>query len=95
MNNKEKMINYVIGLNPTGTISYQGTYQFDGNNNITVNKDSASKNNLKKAQSNSIICENFENYNNYIIKKKKFNKNNKFLVLFFLFIIIYFILILI
>lgn len=92
MNNKEKMINYVIGLNPTGTMSYQGTYQFDGHNNITVNKDSASKNNLKKAQSNSIICENFENY---IIKKKKFNKNNKFLVLFFLFIIIYFILILI
>jgi hypothetical protein len=98
MDNKEKMLNNIIGLNPTGTMTYEGTYQFNGHNNTTMNGNLAAKNNLQKTQNNSIECdniENFENYENYIIKKKNFNKNNKLLFLIFLFIIIYFLLILI
>ena len=34
MGNKEKIIGNIIGLNPTGTIDFNGTFKMNGNNNI-------------------------------------------------------------
>ena len=67
MNYKETILSNIIGLNPTGTLDFNGTYNLNGTNNIVRNSTTASKENLVKAQNNQIVCnqvENFENLNN-------------------------------
>lgn len=81
--NKENIIGNIIGLNPTGTIEFNGTFQMNGNNNIIQTPVSASKENLIKSQNNQIVCENFNNnYSKYdeinSYKEDNFNKYIKF-----------------
>ena len=99
MNYKEIILSNIIGLNPTGTLDFNGTYRMNGNNNIVKDASTASKDNLLKATNNKIICnhvENFENYNNFNNKNNKNNSNYiKNIILIIILLIILFILFLI
>ena len=68
MSTKEIILSNIIGLNPTGTLDFNGTYSMNGNNNIVQNSTTASKENLDKAQTNKIICSNVEKFENYMEK---------------------------
>lgn len=88
MNNKEILLNNIIGLNPTGILDFNGTYNMNGANNIVQNANNISKENLKKTNHNQIVCNNIENFENY---KKKYNYKIIYIILFLLFIfLIYF-----
>ena len=93
MNSKEIVLNNIIGINPTGTLDFDGTYKMNGNNNIVQNSQTASKENLEKAQTNQIICNNehFTNYDNDNRKKWVW----EYILLFFILIIILIIIIII
>jgi len=80
MNYKEIIQSNIAGLNPTGTIDYNGTMTLNGPNNIVVNSYNSSKNNLNKVHNNEVICTSIENFEN-------FNKNNKLNNFYFIFII--------
>ena len=88
--NKEKVFSSIVGLNPTGTMTLEGTYKMNGSNNIVKNSNSISKDNLTKVNNNEIVCgsiENFENYSNINYKKNYL----LILILLIILIIIYFI----
>ena len=97
---EKEVISNIIGLNPTGTLSFNGTFAMNGSNNNVNTPENISKNNLKKTEANEFInnsnvIENFESY--HIQKNKYYNTffdNNEYIyilliiILFFLFIII-------
>lgn len=83
MSYKEKILGYIIGVNPTGTLDYNGTYNMMGNTNIVQDAQSASKSNLEKTHNNEIVCDQIENFENYV----KENNKEKFAGLFFLLIL--------
>ena len=90
--NKEKIIGNIIGLNPTGTIEFNGTFQMNGNNNIIQTPLNASKDRLEKSQNNQIICENFSNKYYNILEEKQYINNKyftKFILLLILFLLIF------
>ena len=98
MNSKEIILSNIIGLNPTGTLDFNGTYSMNGNDNIVRNLSSASKENLVKAQKNKIVCkqiEKFENFNNENNNNLYNIKNIKNIILIILIIILLFIIFLI
>jgi len=97
-NSKNIILSNIIGINPTGTLDYEGTYKLNGNNNIVQNSQNASKESLEKAQNNEINCNNIENFENYIEFKNIIIyklENKSICVLFFLIILIFFIIYLI
>jgi hypothetical protein len=75
---KINVLNNIIGINPTGTIDYQGTYILQGSNNIVRTTDDLSSDNLYKTQNNEIICNNIEKFENRIDNKLENPFNNKF-----------------
>ena len=100
--NKEKIIGDIIGLNPTGTIEFNGTFQMNGNNNIIQTPINASKERLEKSQNNQIVCENFNNqyseFHKYLTQKEYYivnidkienNFNKKYILLLIVFSIIF------
>ena len=66
--------NSIIGLNPTGTLTMEQTFEMNGSNNIIQPTEQIAANNLKKSNENEFNCniENFNSSNNYkkILKKK-------------------------
>ena len=83
---KENIKSNISGLNPTGTITFNGTYQMNGNNNTVSNSQNISKKNLKNVQTNKVVCSSIEHFENY-------NKKNRFiLIIIILFLGIIFIL---
>jgi hypothetical protein len=74
---KEIVISNIAGLNPTGTLDFNGTFSMNGNNNIVVNANEASKTNLEKTNSNIVNCGNIEKFENYKdnLKINYFNLN--------------------
>jgi len=89
--NKEIVISNIIGLNPTGTLDFNGTYRMNGNNNIIKSAANASKTNLVKAQNNEIVCNHIENFENNNIEFKIINFKCIFLIIFiFILLILYF-----
>ena len=97
-NSKNIILSNIIGINPTGTLDYEGTYKLNGNNNIVQNSQSASKESLEKAQNNEINCNNIENFENYIESKNIIIyklENKSICVVFFFIILIFFIIYLI
>ena len=86
--NKEMVISNIIGLNPTGTLDFNGTYMMNGNNNIVKNSANASKANLLKAQNNKIICNHVENFENNNIESKNYYFEYIFLII-LIFILIF------
>lgn len=82
--NKEIILNNIIGLNPTGTMNFEGTYKLNGTNNVVQNSSNASKENLKKAENNEIICSSVEHFENKIDTGKK-----KYFFIFFILIILF------
>ena len=91
----EVVISNIIGLNPTGQLDFEGTFEMNGANDIVRNTTDASKEILIKTQKNEIICsslENFQNYSEESINEKNLNNlNNFFILCIFLFLIIIFI----
>jgi hypothetical protein len=85
MSVKEYVLSNVIGLNPTGTMNFEGTYQMNGNNDIVRTGNNASLENLKKTQKNEVICGITETFENY---EKKKDYKNIFLIIIILFLII-------
>jgi ABC-type lipoprotein release transport system permease subunit len=97
---EKEVISNIIGLNPTGTLSFNGTFAMNGSNNNVNTQENISRANLKKTEANEFInnsnvIENFESYH----KKYKYKNNNLFdnndyiyiiliLILFLMFIII-------
>jgi hypothetical protein len=89
--NKKKVLSNIIGINPTGTVNYEGTYSLKGNNNIIMNPDESAKISLEKAQNNEINCSNLEKFDNQFIVndfKIRSNYSGILALLLFLFIII-------
>ena len=72
-NTKNIILSNIIGINPTGTLDYEGTYKLNGNNNIVINSQNASKESLEKAQKNEINCNSIENFENYMDLQNKIN----------------------
>ena len=68
--NMEQVIGNIIAMNPTGTLTFDGTFGMNGNNDIVRSSEGASYENLKKTQSNEIICGYTENFENQV------NENN-------------------
>ena len=67
------VLNAIIGLNPTGTLDFNGTYKMNGVNNIVRNSKDAAKDNLAKVNKNEVSCdlvENFWNQNETITQPK-------------------------
>lgn len=88
MNSDEQLIlNNIIGLNPTGIINFEGTYQMNGLNNIIRNSNDMTKENLDKTQNNQIVCNSIENFENYNSKKQNYFELIILFILFILFII--------
>ena len=76
---KELVISNLISLNPTGIMTLKNsTLQSNGTNNIILNSNMASKENLKKAQENEIICNNIEKFENF--QNSEVNYKNKILI---------------
>ena len=53
---KEMVDSYVIGVNPTGILSFDGTFKMQGQNNIIMSSSDIAKDNLKKTQNNEFVC---------------------------------------
>ena len=73
---QKEIISNIIGLNPTGTLSFKGTFSMDGANKIVNTPANISKENAKKTDENEFICnnntiENFESYNKQMQNKKQ------------------------
>ena len=92
---KEAVLNNVIGLNPTGTLTFDGTYKLNGSNNIILNPSESSKKNLEKSQNNSIRCDSLEKFENNSIEKNtniilnaNYNKIIYLLIILFLIILL-------
>ena len=56
------VLNAIIGLNPTGTLDFNGTYKMNGINNIVRNSKDAAKDNLAKVNKNEVSCDLVENF---------------------------------
>ena len=63
-NSKITILNNIIGINPTGTLDYQGTYTLNGNNDKIKNTEQISKENLEKTLNGEIVCNNVETFIN-------------------------------
>ena len=61
---KITILNNIIGINPTGTLDYQGSYTLNGNNNQIKNIEQISKENLEKTLNSEIVCNNVETFMN-------------------------------
>ena len=83
--NKERILSDFIGLNPTGTLTFEGTFSMNGPNTQIVSPEKMAKENLKKTQENQFICEGFENME--IPRKNGLSKESRFL---FILLLIYF-----
>jgi len=85
---KELILSNIIGINPTGTLTYEGTYSMNGNNNIIMTPSEASKVSLEKSQNNEINCANIEHFDN---NTKEYNFKNNYKNIVFLLTILFFI----
>jgi hypothetical protein len=87
---KEVIKSNIAGLNPTGTLDFNGTFNLNGPNNIIQNSTTGSKSVLSNINNNKVVCSNIENFDNLFLyenNKNKKNKMNILLILFFLFLI--------
>ena len=98
---EKEVISNIIGLNPTGTLSFNGTFAMNGSNNNVNTQQNIARANLKKTEANEFINNSnvIENFESYHIRKYKCKNNNLFdnndyiyiiliIILFLLFIII-------
>jgi hypothetical protein len=86
---KEIILSNIIGINPTGTLNYEGTYSMKGTNDIIMTPADASKISLEKAQNNEINCSNIEHFDNQLSHYNfKINYNYIIYLLIIIFILI-------
>jgi hypothetical protein len=58
----EARMSQIIGMNPTGQMDYNGTFQMNGPNQIQLSPEQISKDNLAKKSNGEFVCtEKFEN----------------------------------
>ena len=87
---KNKIINNIISLNPTGILQYDGTYKMNGANSIITDTGNNSKSNLEKAEKNEILCHSIEKFENFNTSLKKQNVFFIFILIISFIFIIYF-----
>lgn len=77
---EKEVISNIIGLNPTGTLSFNGTFTMNGTNNIINTQENISKENLKKTETNEFINKSnvIENFESYYIKSNTHKYNSFF-----------------
>ena len=70
----KEVIGNIIGMNPTGLISFEGTFSMVGPNQSVNSPTNLSKEKMKQTDNNEYICndnnqnkETFQNYQNQII----------------------------
>ena len=70
----KEVIGNIIGMNPTGLISFEGTFSMEGPNQSVNSPANLSKEKMKQTDNNEYICddnnqykETFQNYQNKII----------------------------
>lgn len=70
----KEVIGNIIGMNPTGLISFEGTFSMVGSNQSVNSPSNLSKEKMKQTENNEYICddnnqnkETFQNYQNQII----------------------------
>ncbi len=95
--NKERVLSDFIGLNPTGTLTFEGTFQMNGSNTQVLSPEKQAKENLKKTQENQFICENFGNQSDsdFFNSLRKNESKKQDFSRFFLIVIFFYILLLI
>lgn len=69
----KEVIGNIIGMNPTGLISFEGTFSMVGSNQSVNSPSNLSKKKMKQTENNEYICddnnqnkETFQNYHNQI-----------------------------
>lgn len=62
--NEIPVINNIIGMNPTGTIDFNGTFKMNGQNNIIQDSATLGHNNLVLSQTNQVVCTSIEKFTN-------------------------------
>jgi ATP-dependent Zn protease len=95
----KEVIGNIIGMNPTGLISFEGTFSMTGPNQSVNSPANLSKEKMKKTENNEFICDNnnqnketFQNYQNQIsIHPPIVTKSQCFnWILFYIFILLLF-----
>jgi len=83
--------NTIISMNPTGTYNQKsnGIKVMNGNNNIVMNSQNASKTNLDKVQNNEVVCSNIENFGNFCNNKIYFDLFILLILFIFLFFLVF------
>lgn len=85
---KEIIKSNIAGLNPTGTLEFNSTFNLNGPNNVIQNSTMASKNVLNNVNNNKVVCSNIENFENLFLYENNIkNKKNILLFIFFLFFV--------
>jgi hypothetical protein len=63
-NNEIPVINNIIGMNPTGTIDFNGTFKMNGPNSKIQDTSTIGHNNLVLSQTNQVVCTSVEKFTN-------------------------------
>lgn len=93
----KETIGNIIGMNPTGIISFEGTFSMSGSNQNINTPANLSKEKMKQTENNEYICddnnqnkETFQNYQSHPINKRLFFNNYQCYNWIFLYIILLF-----
>jgi hypothetical protein len=89
MNTQNLVLSSIIGINPTGIMTYDGSLKLNGNNNIVNSSNTVNKKSIERIQNNQILCDDIEKFENF--SKSSNNSLNNIIYILLIMIIILFI----
>ena len=96
---EKEVISDIIGLNPTGLLSFEGTFSLKGANQNITTSTNLSKENLIKTNDNEYICNNNNNNIEHFYSSPSYHtfKNNNYIIIYnkniyYIYILLYIIL---
>lgn len=89
MNTQNLVLSSIIGINPTGIMTYDGSLKLNGNNNIVNSSNTVNKKSITRIQNNQILCDDIEKFEN--LNKSSNNSLNNIIYILLIIIIILFI----
>jgi len=89
MNTQNLVLSSIIGINPTGIMTYDGSLKLNGNNNIVNSSNTVNKKSITRIQNNQILCDDIEKFENF--NKSSNNSLNNIIYILLIIIIILFI----
>ena len=87
MNTQNLVLSNIIGINPTGIMTYDGFIKMNGNNNIVNSSNTVNKKSITRIQNNQILCNDIEKFENFTISSN--NSLNNIIYILLIIIIIY------